>query len=42
MTVGNLFTPDGTHIASIAQEVLLRERRQEPVAERPATDGSRA
>lgn len=27
MTVGNLFTPDGTHVASIAQEVLLRERR---------------
>jgi acyl-CoA thioesterase-2 len=27
MTVGNLFTADGTHVASIAQEVLLRERR---------------
>jgi acyl-CoA thioesterase-2 len=27
MTVGNLFAPDGTHVASIAQEVLLRERR---------------
>lgn len=26
MTVGNLFAPDGTHVASIAQEVLLRER----------------
>ena len=26
-TVGNLFTADGTHVASIAQEVLLRERR---------------
>ena len=45
MTVGNLFTPDGTHIASIAQEVLLRERR--PAATRAdvsaasaASDGS--
>ncbi len=27
MTVGNLFAPDGTHVASIAQEVLLRRRR---------------
>lgn len=27
MTVGNLFASDGTHVASIAQEVLLRERR---------------
>ncbi|MEM7342199.1 MAG: acyl-CoA thioesterase domain-containing protein [Actinomycetota bacterium] len=27
MTVGNVFAPDGTHVASIAQEVLLRERR---------------
>ena len=27
MTVGNLFAPDGSHVASIAQEVLLRERR---------------
>ena len=27
MTVGNLFSADGTHVASIAQEVLLRERR---------------
>ncbi|MDA3040370.1 MAG: thioesterase family protein [Actinomycetota bacterium] len=25
MTVGNLFASDGTHVASIAQEVLLRE-----------------
>lgn len=27
MTVGNLFAADGTHVASIAQEVLLRERK---------------
>lgn len=27
MTVGNLFAADGTHVASVAQEVLLRERR---------------
>ena len=27
MTVGNLFAPDGTHVATIAQEVLLRQRR---------------
>ncbi len=27
MTVGNLFAADGTHVATIAQEVLLRERR---------------
>jgi acyl-CoA thioesterase-2 len=27
MTVGNLFAPDGTHVATVAQEVLLRERR---------------
>lgn len=27
MTVGNLFAQDGTHVATIAQEVLLRERR---------------
>ena len=27
MTVGNLFAPDGSHVATIAQEVLLRERR---------------
>ncbi len=27
MTVGNAFAPDGTHLASIAQEVLLRVRR---------------
>lgn len=26
MTVGNLFSADGTHVATIAQEVLLRER----------------
>ncbi len=26
MTVGNLFAPDGAHVATIAQEVLLRER----------------
>ena len=26
-TFGNLFAPDGSHVASIAQEVLLRERR---------------
>lgn len=30
MTVGNLFSSDGTHIATIAQEVLLRERRSKP------------
>ena len=28
MTVGNLFAPDGTHVATVAQEVLLRERRK--------------
>ena len=28
MTVGNLFAPDGSHVATIAQEVLLRERKQ--------------
>jgi acyl-CoA thioesterase II len=27
ITVGNLFARDGTHVASIAQEVLLRERK---------------
>ena len=27
MTVGNLFASDGSHVASIAQEVLLRERK---------------
>ncbi len=27
MTVGNLFGPDGTHVATVAQEVLLRERK---------------
>lgn len=27
MTVGNLFASDGSHVATIAQEVLLRERR---------------
>ncbi len=27
MTVGNLFAADGTHVASVAQEVLLRQRR---------------
>jgi acyl-CoA thioesterase-2 len=27
MTVGNLFAADGSHVASIAQEVLLRERQ---------------
>ncbi len=27
MTVGNLFAPDGTHVATVAQEILLRERR---------------
>jgi len=30
MTVGNLFASDGTHIASIAQEILLRERKPRP------------
>ena len=30
MTVGNLFSQDGRHIASIAQEVLQRERRSKP------------
>ena len=30
MTVGNLFASDGTHVASIAQEVLLRERAPHP------------
>ncbi|MEM7091493.1 MAG: acyl-CoA thioesterase domain-containing protein [Actinomycetota bacterium] len=29
-TFGNLFAQDGTHVASIAQEVLLRERREIP------------
>lgn len=29
MTVGNLFSEDGAHVASIAQEVLLRERRKD-------------
>lgn len=28
MTVGNLFSQSGVHVASIAQEILLRERRQ--------------
>lgn len=28
MTVGNLFAPDGSHIATVAQELLLRERRE--------------
>ena len=27
ITVGNLFAADGTHVATIAQEVLLRQRR---------------
>ena len=27
-TFGNLFAADGTHVASVAQEVLLRERRK--------------
>ncbi len=27
MTLGNLFAADGTHVATVAQEVLLRERR---------------
>ena len=27
MTVGNLFDAEGTHVASVAQEILLRERR---------------
>jgi len=27
MTVGNLFAPDGTHVATVAQELMLRERR---------------
>lgn len=27
MTVGRLFAQDGTHVASISQEILLRERR---------------
>ncbi len=27
ITVGNLFAADGTHVASVAQEVLLRERK---------------
>lgn len=27
MTVGNLFAADGSHVATIAQEVLLREKR---------------
>jgi len=29
-TFGNLFSEDGIHVASIAQEVLLRERRPKP------------
>ncbi len=29
MTIGNTFAPDGAHIASVAQEVLLRERRRD-------------
>ena len=32
MTVGNVFTADGTHVASIAQEVLLRERKPPPLS----------
>ncbi len=27
MTVGNLFAPDGSQLATVAQEILLRERR---------------
>ncbi len=33
MTVGNLYSPDGVHVATIAQEVLLRERRPRPDSE---------
>jgi acyl-CoA thioesterase-2 len=29
VSVGNLFDPDGVHILTIVQEVLLRERRQD-------------
>lgn len=28
MTVGNLFASDGTHVATIAQEILLRKHRE--------------
>jgi acyl-CoA thioesterase len=27
VSVGYLFTPDGTHVATVVQEVLLRTRR---------------
>ena len=27
LTMGHVFTPDGTHVASVSQEVLLRRRR---------------
>jgi acyl-CoA thioesterase-2 len=42
MTVGNLFTPDGTHVASIAQEVLLRERRLLAATDRDGSAGTGA
>ena len=28
ITVGNLFAPDGTHVATVSQELLLRERKE--------------
>ncbi len=31
LSIGHVFTPDGAHIATIAQEVLLRERRPSSV-----------
>lgn len=30
LTIGNVFSPDGTHVASMTQEVLLRERHDAP------------
>lgn len=32
LTLGHAFTPDGVHVATYAQEVLLRPRRNEPAA----------
>ena len=29
LAIGHVFSPDGVHVATVAQEVLLRDRRNE-------------
>jgi hypothetical protein len=35
LTLGHIFTTDGVHIATVAQELLVRKKREPVQSERP-------